>query len=97
MNGYWKMKDSDHNEHLQFEFKDGIGKFWIHKFNEKNELIESKKIEQTLEIYKTESGFKLDWSNRNRLATSKLKVLNSKSLVLVRRDGKETEYYRITE
>ena len=97
INGYWKMKNSDKNEQLRFEFNDGIGKFWRNKFNEKNELVESKEIEQTLEIFKTDSGFELDWSNGNRLGTSRIKILNSTSLVFVRGDGKENEYYRITE
>lgn len=96
INGYWKLENSDKNEQLRFEFNDRIGKFWIIKFNENNELIESKEIEQTLEIFKTESGFELDWSNGNRLGTSRIKVLNSTSLVFVRRDGKETEYSKIT-
>ena len=95
INGYWKMKNSDKNEQLRFEFNNGIGKFWRNKFNEKNELIESKEIEQTLEIFKTESGFKLDWSNGNRLGTSRIKVLNLTTLIFMRRDGKETEYYRV--
>ena len=97
INGYWKMKNSDKNEQLRFEFNNGIGKFWRNKFNEKNELIESKEIDQTLEIFKTESGFELDWSNGNRLGTSKIKVLNPITLVFVRNDGKETEYYKIAE
>jgi len=97
LNGYWKMKNSDKNEQLRFEFNNGIGKFWRNKFNEKNELIESKEIDQTLEIFKTESGFELDWSNGNRLGTSKIKVLNPTTLVFVRSDGKETEYYKIAE
>jgi hypothetical protein len=97
INGYWKMKNSEKNEQLRFEFNDGIGKFWQNKFNEKNELVESKEIEHTLEIFKTDSGFELDWSNRNRLVTSRIKILNSTSLVFVRGDGKENEYYRITE
>ncbi|WP_379953308.1 hypothetical protein [Dokdonia sp. R78006] len=97
LNGYWKMKNSDKNEQLRFEFNDGIGKFWRIKFNKKNELIESKEMEQTLEIFKTESGFELDWSNGNRLGTSRIKILNSTSLVFVRRDGKKTEHYRITK
>lgn len=71
------MKISDKNEQLQFEFNDGIGKFWRNKFNDKNELIESKEIEQTLEIFKTESGFELNWSNGNRLGSSRIKILNS--------------------
>lgn len=97
INGYWKMKSPDKNEQLRFEFISGIGKFWRYKFNEKNTLIETKEIDQKLEIFETKSGFEMDWSNGNRIGTSKIKVLNTTTLVFVRRDGKETEYYQIEE
>ena len=97
INGYWKIKSPDKNEQLRFEFNNGIGKFWRYKFNEKNDLIETKEIDQNLEIFETKSGFEMDWSNGNRIGTSKIKVLNSTTLAFVRRDGKETEYYKITE
>ncbi|MEW2921489.1 hypothetical protein AB1A65_08475 [Muricauda sp. ANG21] len=97
INGYWKMKSPDKNEQLKFEFNNGIGKFWRYKFNEKNDLIETKEIDQKLEIFETKSGFEMDWSNGNRIGTSKIKVLNTTTLVFVRRDGKETEYYKIAE
>ncbi|WP_419212606.1 hypothetical protein ACNR9Q_00410 [Maribacter sp. X9] len=97
INGYWKMKSPDKNEQLRFEFNNGIGKFWRYKFNKKNDLIETKEIDQTLEIFETKSGFEMDWSNGNRIGTSKIKVLNTTTLVFVRRDGKETEYYKIAE
>ena len=97
INGYWKMKSPDKNEQLQFEFNNGIGKFWRYKFNDKNELIETKEINQKLEIFETKSGFEMDWSNGKRIGTSKIKTLNSTSLVFVRRDGKETEYSRIMD
>ena len=90
------MKSPDRNEQLQFEFNNAIGKFWRYKFNDKNELIETKEIDQKLEIFKTKYGFKMDWSNGNRIGTSKIKTLNSTSLIFERRDGKETEYTRIT-
>ena len=82
---------------LRFEFNDGIGKFWRCKFDDNAELLEIEEIKQTLEIFETKSGFELDWSNENRLGTSNIKTLNSTSLIFARRDGKETEYYRITE
>jgi hypothetical protein len=95
INGYWKMKSSKNNEQLRFEFNNGHGKFWRYTYNNKNELVKSKEIDQTLEIFKNESGFEMDWSNGSRIGSSKIKVLNSKSLVFMRRDGKETEYSKI--
>jgi len=96
INGYWKIQSPDKNEQLWFEFNNGIGKFWRNTYNDKNELTESKQIDQKLEIFETKSGFELDWSNGNRMVTSKIKILNDTSLIFVRSDGKETEYTRIT-
>lgn len=96
INGYCKIIDTDKNEQLRFEFNNGNGKFWRYTYNNKNELVESDEIDQTLEIFKTESGFEMDWSNGNRIGTSRINVLNSTSLIFMRRDGKETEYSKIT-
>ena len=95
MNGFWKIINPDSNQQLRFEFHDGTGKFWKYKFNDNNELVEVEEIKQTLEVFKTKSGFKIDWSNGNRIGTSRIKILNSENLVFVRRDGKETKLRRI--
>ena len=97
INGYWKMKNSDLNEQWRFEFSDGIGMFWKYQFNENIEVIEIKEFDQTLEIFETQSGFELDWSDGNRIVTARIKILNATSLVFVRRDGKEAEYYKINK
>ena len=97
INGYWEIRNPNANEQLRFEFNNEIGKFWRYKFDYDNELIEIEEIKQTLEIFETKSGFELDWSNGNRLGTSRFKILNSTTLVLVRKDGKESKYYRIPE
>jgi len=97
INGTWKMKNSDKNDQLRFEFSDELGKFWRHKFNDYGELDEIEEINQTLEIFETKSGFEIDWSEGHRIVTSKIKILNTTSLILVRRDGKESEYDKIVE
>ncbi len=97
LNGYWKMKNSNLNHQLRFEFNDGIGKFWRYKFDDNDELIEIEEIKQILEIFETTSGFEIDWSNGNRIGTSRIKILNSTNVIFMRRDGKESECYRIME
>ncbi|THV59310.1 hypothetical protein EZV76_10820 [Flagellimonas alvinocaridis] len=97
LNGYWQMKDSNPKEQIRFEFNNGNGRFWKYTLNHKGEVTKSEEIDQTLEIFKSESGFEIDWSNGNRIGTSQIKILNPTNLVFVRRDGKKTEFSKIID
>ena len=97
LNGNWEFKNDNLKQQLRFEFTDEIGKFWKYKFNDIGDLVEVEEIKQVLEIFETTSGYEIDWSDGYRLGTSKIKILNSTNLVFERRDGKESEYFKIED
>ncbi len=97
LTGLWKVSDSENNEIFKFQFDGEMGEFWIFQNDESYEKNDSEAVNQKLEIFKTDLGFQIDWSDGKRLVTSRIKTLTSDDLIFVRGDGLETVFMRLPE
>ncbi|MGO2103755.1 MAG: hypothetical protein ACTH3E_12005 [Psychroflexus halocasei] len=94
--GEWKNKNS--NSNVEYHYWKENGKIYlsiVEPTELKNEylLVEH---DFNVRVEKTNLGFKIQTINLNADLNAELKYLNSNKLILIT-DGKETEYYRITE
>lgn len=97
LNGKWIVKDSDLKRQYSYRFNDGVGKFQIYEVKEKEDLEDIKKNQPTLKIFKTKAGFEIEHDFGVLKTYSKIKSLDSIKLVIIRRDGSEKEYSKISE
>ncbi len=96
LNGKWAKKNEDGKEY-HYLFKNEKGIFEAYKKNEEGVLEEINQTTATVKILKTKDGFKIE-QDFNGLKTSYgIKYLDNSKLIMVRRDGKESELFRIKD
>jgi len=94
INGLWQ-REGNPKEQQRYEFKDGVGTFSKLTYDDNEVLLKTEGVGQNLEIFKTSDGFRIDFSDGNRFVTSRIKVLNQTTFIVVRRDGKESKLLRV--
>ena len=96
LSGKWKVKDSDSKTVYHYWFENGKGNLENFEPAEKGEKIIIEDNHSFVEIIKYENRFKLKHTYLYGDWISDLKYLNSNQLILIR-DGKEKEYYKVSE
>lgn len=95
--GNWKKKDRDLNKIYQFEFKEAGGAFRIFKIDEGGALAIIKNSETVLRILKTEKGYRLEHDRGGLKTYDGVQYLDTTTLILTRRDGKASVFYKVVE
>jgi hypothetical protein len=97
LSGDWKKKDSDLNRLYRNEFKNGKGKFKVFVINEDGTLKPAEENVPEIRILKKDYGFEIEHDFGVVKTITGIKYLDSNKLIVTRRDGAETEYYKIIE
>ncbi|WP_335966843.1 hypothetical protein [Galbibacter sp. PAP.153] len=97
LRGDWKKKDSDINRLYRNEFKNGKGKFKVFVINEDGTLNPVEENVPEIRILKKSKGFEIENDFGVLKTITGIKYLDSNKLIVTRRDGAETEYYKITD
>ena len=97
LSGYWKKKDSELNRQYRYEFNDGVGSFVIFETSENGDLVEVENNLLVINILKTSKGFEIEHVFDIVKTYTVIKHLDSNKLIVTRKDGAETEYYKIIE
>ncbi|MBA6154500.1 hypothetical protein [Gelidibacter maritimus] len=97
LNGNWKKKNSEPNQQYRFEFNNGTGKFKVFNIKENGTLEKSKTEQPDIKILKTDNGFEIEYDYGGLKTYTRIKYLNSNKLIVMRKDGAEMEYYKISE
>ncbi len=97
LSGDWKKKDSDFDRLYRSEYKNGKGKFKVFIINEDGTLKPVQENVPVTKILKTENGFEIEHNFGGLKTFTGIKYLDSNKLIVTRRDGAETEYYKVTQ
>ena len=97
LSGDWKKKDSDFDRLYRSEYRNGKGKFKVFIINEDGTLNPVKENVPVTKILKTENGFEIEHNFGGLKTFTGIKYLDSNKLIVTRRDGAETEYYKVTQ
>ncbi len=97
LKGNWKKTDSEPDLEYRFELKNGTGRLKVTVVHKYKTLEKSEDKQPNLKILKTEKRFEIEHDFGGLKTYPGLKYLNSKKLIVTRKDGAEREYYKVLE
>lgn len=96
LKGNWKKK-SEPNRQYQYQFNDGIGTFEIFDIVKNGDLVKVENNLLSIKILKTTKGFEIEHVFDVVKTYTGIKFLDSKKLIVMRKDGKEMQYTKIAD
>ena len=94
--GVWVQRDSEPTKKIRFKFQNGQGTMQV--FTTNNGLPEKASTRMPkIKIFKTRDAFKIEHDFGVVKTYMRIKKLDSRELIIVRKDGAEQEYYRLKD